>query len=82
MSPHDLAVLSEADVERHFSMHCGRLDDHDEHDWTTPPSARWPKPVRPYYCSGRVLIEGGWFGSDAQDDAAEERAMTERRETA
>lgn len=64
----------------HFPLHCGRLDTHDAHDWTAPRSPFWSQASRTYTCHGAPLIEGGWFGSDAHDDAAEERAEMDRRE--
>ena len=34
-------------------LHCGRLDDHDPHDWTRP---REPfRPARTWHCNGHVV---------------------------
>ena len=56
-----------------YPLRCGRLGKHEAHEWTH---------VRTYHCSGQVVIEGGWRAQDDADDAAEERAIRERREIA
>lgn len=33
-------------------MRCGRLDDHEPHDWTSV-----QRPIRTYHCRGHVLTE-------------------------
>jgi hypothetical protein len=43
------------------TVHCGRLDPHDEHTWTTH-FPRYPGPRTTYQCTGSVEIEGGHFG--------------------
>jgi hypothetical protein len=61
-------------------MRCGRLDRHEPHDW----SGRrvYEKHGREYHCTGHFVIEGGHWEQDDADDAAEERAIQERRESA
>ncbi len=61
-------------------LHCGRLDPHHGHKWAAPrdPGRSWAE--RTYTCHGAPLIEGGHYGSDAEDDAAEERAIRDHRE--
>ena len=65
---------------------CGRIDDHDAHEWTRPQHACGPFDVcRPstFRCLGAPVTEGGYWGEwDAEDDAAEERADREKRESA
>lgn len=66
-------------MSRPFPKPCGRLDRHDEHEWTRP---RDPfTEARTFRCIGRVLLEGGyWADWDAADDAAEDRMDREKRE--
>lgn len=59
------------------NLGCGRLDKHDEHDWTRHPHhAGTPGPLYPertYHCGGDVIVEGGhWVKWDALDDARED----------
>lgn len=42
-----------------FPKPCGRLDWHDEHEWTRP--AHLGDNERTYSCTGRILSEGGWW---------------------
>ena len=68
-----------------FPKPCGRLDRHDEHEWTGhwPTEATTTPLTRAYRCVGRVLLEGGmWADWDAADDAAEERVRRDRIEQA
>jgi hypothetical protein len=65
-----------------YPLRCGRLDRHEPHDWSGShyygngiPQSRW-------HCAGHVVIEGGYREQDDADDAAEERAIQERRESA
>lgn len=53
-----------------FPKPCGRLDHHDEHQWTRPASL--DRPARDYLCSGRILVEGGWWLDWNADEAAED----------
>ena len=43
--------------------YCGRLDQHDAHDWTRP--ALLMTPARTYCCKGAPVTEGGWLGGAA-----------------
>lgn len=58
-----------------FPKPCGRLDRHEHHTWTRPATLDilgGPLPARDYTCTGRALIEGGyWADWDAEDDARE-----------
>ena len=36
---------------------CGRIDDHDPHEWTRP--RQLDRPAATYACTGHVVIEGG-----------------------
>lgn len=69
------------DLPAAFPKPCGRLDRHDEHEWTRP---RDPfTAARTFRCIGRVLLEGGmWADWDAADDAAEEQVRRDRIEQA
>lgn len=57
-------------------LRCGRLDRHEPHEWP----GRYPGPLTVYRCNGRTITEGAAREHDAADDAAEERAIRERRE--
>jgi hypothetical protein len=58
-----------------MTLRCGRLDRHEPHEWKTPHS--WGT----YQCAGHVITEMERTRFDAEDDAAEERAIVERRES-
>jgi len=56
-----------------FPYRCGRLDQHEHHEWHSPKS-------RVYACSGFVITECQLRQWDAADDAAEERLERLARE--
>lgn len=55
-----------------MTLRCGRLDRHEPHEWTG-----WT--CRTLWCTGHVITEMERTRFDAEDDAAEERAIVERR---
>lgn len=62
-----------------FPKPCGRLDRHDEHEWTRPALPNTPE--RTFNCVGRVILEGGYYADwDAEDDAREEQQRDDRIE--
>lgn len=69
-----------------FPKPCGRLDHHDEHDWTRPAHHEGgyggpveTTPDRTYHCTGRILIEGGWWLDWNADEAAEDDAREDKQ---
>ena len=74
-----IAHLAETvNAEPAFPKPCGRLDRHDAHEWVAPEGTHRS---RAYRCTGRLLLEGGyWADWDAADDAAEDQAERDRHD--
>ena len=61
-----------------YILRCGRLPEHEPHDWRGDPNQPWGRDT--YHCTGHVIVAGGERTWDDEDDAAEERAIQDRRE--